>query len=374
MRIASFVLPFSLLLDILGNPTIMFAQVCTPLTLLPVQLDEYLSRGWFRMGQNIFTTNFLSFKSHFYSAVWLRVVLDEYTPDNTELKLRKLNGRFTLQVGKASITPEKEELFGRYRENISFEASASLHQLLQGKVSHNVYDTLEVTLYDDEKLIACGFFDLGMMSAAGITSFYDPAYRKHSLGKYLIYLKMNFCRDAGLRYFYPGYFVPGYPFFDYKLSIGKAALEYLDFCSGNWLPIRHFSNLLTPIRLMQDKLSHLQIMLAKAKIECELFRYEFFEANLLPELKDAELFDYPLFLHYPGAVAVPEVNVIVYNIREQQYHLIRCRSVWNSNLPNANNMYSSELLKEEIYVHTANTAEDMVAAVATDVKRGIDVW
>lgn len=351
----------------------MFAQVHTPLILTPAQLDDYLLRGWFRMGQNMFTTNFLNFKGQFYSALWLRLDLQKYSADNTEQKLKKLNARFRVHVGKASITADKEDLFLKYRASITFEASASIHQLLYGKVAYNIFDTYEVTIYDDEKLIACGFFDMGLQSSAGITSFYDPAYKKHSLGKYLIYQKINFCKEMSQDFFYPGYFVPGYSFFDYKLSIGKKVLQYLDYSSERWFPIDHFTPLLTPIRIMQEKLNSLQIMLAQARMQAELLRYEFFEANLLPELKDVELFDYPLFLYHAATGTDPQVTVIVYDIKEEIYRLIRCRSLWNSNLPNLNGMYSSELLKQDQVVFSGS-AEEMVSAFAEESRKSINIW
>ena len=345
----------------------MFAQVHTPSILPPAHLDNYLSIGWFRMGQNIFTTNFLNFKGQFYSAVWLRINLKTYQADSTEIKLRKFNARFSVQFSKANINEENEALFLRYRQSVAFEASASLHQLLYGKASCDIYDTYQVEIRDDDKLIACGFFDLGMNAAAGITSFYDPDYRKHSLGKYLIYLKINFCKDAGLDYFYPGYFVPGYSFFDYKLSIGRRVLQFLDYATNQWAPIGDFNPMLAPIRILEDKLNSLQIMMAKARIACELYRYEFFEANLLPELKDVGLFDHPYFLHFPLVHGGPWVTVVVFDIKDETYRLIRCRSVWNSTLPNQNGMYSSELLKEEVLVFSHPSPAEMVSALAVEI-------
>jgi leucyl-tRNA---protein transferase len=352
----------------------MFAQVHTPAILTPAQLDDYLLGGWFRMGQNIFTTNFLNFKGNFYSAVWLRLLLYRYRGDKTHQKLSRVNSRFVTNINKAEINAEKEELFAKYRESITFEASSSLHQLMFGKASHDIYDTFEVTIRDDGRLVACGFFDLGFNSAAGITSFYDPEYKKHSLGKFLIYLKIQYCKDLGLTYFYPGYFVPGYSFFDYKLSIGRSSLEYLDFSRNLWLSVDSFSPLITPIRLMEDKLNSLQILLAQGGNHCELLRYEFFEASLLPELKDAQLFDYPLFLHYSTIVAESDIIVIVYDVREDLYHLIRCRSLWSSSLPNANGMFSSELLSPDQVIFSSSSAKEIVANISVQSNRGIDIW
>ena len=130
---------------------------------------------------------------------------------------------------------------------------------------------------------------------------------------------------------------------------------------------------LTPIRIMQEKLNSLQIMLAQARMEVELLRYEFFEANLLPELKDVGLFDFPLFLHHATAGPDPLITVIVFDIKEEIYRLIRCRSLWNSNLPNLNGMYSSELLKQDQVVFSGS-AEEMVSAFAEESRRSINIW
>ena len=54
------------------------------------ELDKYLERGWFRMGQTIFTTNFLKFNGLIYSVIWLRIwdhrdsSLDRDAPETTQ--------------------------------------------------------------------------------------------------------------------------------------------------------------------------------------------------------------------------------------------------------------------------------------------------
>jgi leucyl-tRNA---protein transferase len=324
----------------------MFAQAHCPETLAPDELDKYLARGWFRMGQTIFTTNFLNFKDRFYGAVWLRVVLDGFQVDKTQQKLMKRNASFSVEFKKAAITPEKELLYAKYKQSISFEASASLESLLFGKSLSSIYNTQEVNIYDSGRLIAAGFFDIGQNSAAGIVSFYDPAYKKFSLGKYLIYLKMSYCKALALQYFYPGYFVPGYSFFDYKLTIGRPTLEYLQLNTGQWLPIDSFRVEHSPLQIMLAKLYALQQLLSQLKAESEVFLYEYFDANLVPELRDAELFDFPVLLYVFDSGNGDQDQMIVYDVRDKRYHLIKCFHVWTSNATNNRpEFYSSHLLK-----------------------------
>jgi arginine-tRNA-protein transferase len=323
-----------------------FAQVESPQSLAPKALDQYLEKGWFRMGQTLFTTNFLCFGGQFYSAVWLRIDLSDFKGDKTYNKLTRLNARFRAVVGQAQLTDEKEKLFSLYRENVPFQASTSIQHLMYGKSSENIFDTWEISLYDDARLIAVGFFDLGDSAAAGISSFYHPDYKKYSLGKYLIYCKIAYCQEKGLRHFYPGYFVPGYNYFDYKLMIGREALRFLTLQSGKWEYIEQFKQELSPFRIMTERLGALQTILTKARIATEILKYEFFDANLLPELRGAELFDFPMFLTFEAARADDFMQVIVYNVVEGCYDLVQCRSVWQLKTDSSlQGMYATNLLK-----------------------------
>lgn len=344
----------------------MFAQVQCPEILPAEQLDHYLEQGWFRMGQTIFTTNFLNFKSHLYSAIWLRIPLRDFSLDTTQKKLAKRNKRFRVEIQQAFITPEKEALFSAYRQSIHFEASASLRALLFGKSANNIYNTQEINVYNGNKLIAIGFFDLGKKSAAGISSFYDPAYKKYSLGKYLIYLKLEYCKNMAFEYFYPGYFVPGYPLFDYKLDIGKSVLQYLEFTSSRWKSIGEFSNTSTPLRIMEDKLTLLQRRLLEKGIQTQIMRYEFFDANLIPELEGIVLFDFPVFLYCYG---LPGETPIVFDVLDNQYHWIKCKSVWASAaMGNPNEMYSTHVLKFDQDLLASNSPEVICSTVINELR------
>lgn len=344
----------------------MFAHVQCPEVLAADELDHYLEQGWFRMGQTIFTTNFLNFKNHFYSAIWLRIPLREFSKDKSQHKLIKKNAAFKIEIQRAFITPEKEALFYRYKQNISFEASASLHTLLFGKSSHDIYSTHEINVYDGNKLIAVGFFDLGKKSAAGISSFYDPAYKKYSLGKYLIYLKIEYCKSIAFEYFYPGYFVPGYPLFDYKLDIGKYALQYFELTSSRWRAITDFSNALSPLYVMQEKLHLLRKCLLNNGIDSKILMYEFFDANLIPELEGIVLFDFPVFLTYSG---LSGDTPLVFDVLNEKYRWIKCKSVWASSTAHSpEGMYSTHVLKFDHDIFSSHLPEVMSERIINELK------
>lgn len=340
----------------------MYAQLHTPDELPPETLDEYLARGWFRMGQSIFTTHFLNFNNTFYSAIWLRVELQKMKIDSSQDRLYKTNRGFGFEIKPAHITTEHEALFPTYKASVPFRASASIHQLLMGCAEEgSIYNTLEVNLYDGKKRVACGYFDLGERSAAGISSFYDPAYKRYSLGRYLIYLKLDYCRNLGLQYFYPGYFVPGYSYFDYKLKMGSNAQDFYSYAHDRWLPIKQFDAGDAPLQLMKIQLASLRERLEEASIPASFLHYDYFDVNLVREAQGMQLFDYPVFIRL--ATSVEGIGrLIVYEPRSGTFRLLGCTSIWSPEAVEGNaGHYVEHILRESMCQLETRESNEVIA-------------
>ena len=199
-------------------------------------LDFYLAQGYYRMQQDLFTCQFVPFDGRLYTAHWLRLDLGRVQWGPEQRRLLRRNARLAATVRPFRLTPEYEELYARYRAAITFDAAPTVDDVLLGGAAHNVFNSHIIELREDGKLIAAGIFDLGDRTLAGILNFYDPAYRRFSLGKYLLLLKTDYARRLRLDYYYPGYLVHNYPKFDYKLFACAAATEVFDSISGQWRP------------------------------------------------------------------------------------------------------------------------------------------
>jgi arginine-tRNA-protein transferase len=205
-----------------------------PDSLSAKDLDAFLSYGWYRMGQGIFTTSYIMQEQVCYRVFWLRYSLSHLQENEAAKKIQKINRNFTVDILPLVITNEMEELFSLYKTGISFETSPSVKNWLYDDLKANVYDSYVVEVRDDALLIAAGIFDKGHMSIAGILNFYHPDYKKHSLGKFLMLQKINFAKQHRLLWYYPGYIVHGYPKFDYKLFAGKTASQLYSPELGKW--------------------------------------------------------------------------------------------------------------------------------------------
>ncbi|CAH0994560.1 Aspartate/glutamate leucyltransferase [Emticicia aquatica] len=347
----------------------MFVELHYPESLTAQELDICLANGWFRMGQSIFTTNFLRFQDIIYSSIWLRIGLLNLQESNFQKKISKQNAKFKVIIQPAKPSVEHEMLFSKYREKMTFEPAPTVYNLLYGqkeeRASLQLFNTFEINIYDQNRLIAVGFFDLGKDSAAGISCFYDPEYKKYSLGKYLMYLKMDFCKKSGCKFFYPGYFAPGYRLFDYKLDLAKPTLEYLDLVTDEWRPFEEYDSTKAPFDVMCLKLRELAKSLDKRNVKNQFKYYDFFDADMISNLNGLGLFDFPACIFcFEFKESETLIPMVVFDVRDNQFHLIVCSKVYKSIFEESPvEHYNTYLLQLTRYLYTGESVDEMTDVI-----------
>ena len=298
----------------------MFGEILIPAKLSSAELDSYLAKGWYRMHQTIFTTHFIRREEDFFNTIWLRNRLDKYEKSGTCKKLEKLNRHFKVIISPGIMTPTHEALFLEYRKSLPGNRPDSIKQVLYGdeEIDSNIYHSVVIDMYDNNQLIASGFFDIGEKSAAGISTFYDPRYKKYSPGKYLIYKKIEYCKEKDLDWFYPGYFVPGCSDFDYKLSIGTSSLEYFQLSNQQWMPISHFNIERAPLKIIEKKLEQLKKTFDDKRLFAQIIYHKYFEMGF------ANGWGIPVFLYSPSGKDPRIGYAVAFDVRDRNYYLFCC--------------------------------------------------
>lgn len=306
----------------------LFAEKHYPEHLPLEELDIYLSLGWYRMGQSIFTTHFLCFGKKFYSALWIRLNLFNHTFRKSQRKLMRKNGEsFDVKYAPFHLSKEKEQLYWRYKKNFKGFLAGSLEESLLDGEDFNIYNTYEVQIYDGNKLIGLSFFDIGRESASSIMGIYDPNYHSYSLGYYTMLMEMDYCLKLGLEYYYPGYVVPGYDRFDYKVRIGD--VEVYEMNSWKWKPFNLKGEFVTPVQEMELKLLQLMQLLSHNKVDHHFYYYPLFEANLFG-FWNTQYLDFPLFVQiFKNNSELEFFYFIIYDPRDALFKLLRCSNIEN---------------------------------------------
>ncbi len=306
----------------------MFTEIHFPIEILPKELDNYLARGWFRMGQMIFTCHVLCFKDQVYSTVWIRLGLQGFTFKKSMRRLLTRNSnRFITIIRKAVFDREKQKLYEGHKERFEGYIPNTLKESLFGMEEENLYNTYEISVYDDDKLIAASFFDIGSNSIASIMGLYDPDYAQYSLGIYTMLCEVQYGMTQGKKYYYPGYIVPGYKKFDYKLRVGET--DFYDVPSKRWKPITELNRQSLPAETMTQMLSELKEILEKKQISSKLLIYPFYDKDLFG-YEEKEFLQSPLILNIQPAENTKNVLLfVVVDLVKRELRLCKGGKVFN---------------------------------------------
>ena len=298
----------------------MFTEKHLPESLSGEELDVFLEYGWYRMGQTVFTCHFLFFEDNLYSPVWLRLPLEGYRFRKSLRKIkRRVEERFEGKVRPAIIDEEKELLFQHFKKHFKGKLYGSINEALFDGHERNVFNTWEVAVFDRGRLIAFSFFDLGHLSLASIKAVYEHDYRHFSLGIYTMLREIQFGWEKGFDYYYPGYFVPGYSRFDYKLRIGKPEeVEFYDLKTSTWHPYSSFDPERIPVRVLNLKLFRVGFALSGLRIPFQMLYYPAFESSLFGTAEE-QFLQSPLFLHIFSDHYLNPRFVVYYDLKKDVF-------------------------------------------------------
>lgn len=288
----------------------------------PSELDRYLTSGWRPAGQAVYTADYLrTDENELYGCIQVRLPLADFTFKKRHRKLlRRNDSRFRVTYEKA-VEPDEEilELNRRYMVLHPDKTREHLEIHVSGEYGKQALDTRIVRVYEGEKLVAFSYFDVGERAAYSKAGIYDPGYAKFSLGIYTMLLEINWLTDQGYAYYHPGYVVPGYSLFDYKLQFG--AMQYRQLLTGKWLTFDP-KQPEDPFNICLEALEKLQKMLPDG--HRELYEYPSFTARYHHSEAAAELLDAALLLQVFSSI-FGNRYIVIFNPHQLRYELLETK-------------------------------------------------
>ncbi len=200
----------------------------------PIQLDYLLAEGWRHFGTYFFRYNVGYYEYERRMVLPLRIRLAEFELSKSQKRVMNRNRDFETVVRPAVLDQTKHKLFERHAVRFAQHRPDSLMTFLDAHPSHTPVETLEFCVYDDAKLVAVSFLDLGSDTTSSVYAMFDPEYAKYSLGIYTLLLEIDYSRETDRKYLYQGYAYEGESFYDYKKRL--AGSEVFDW-DRNWNPL-----------------------------------------------------------------------------------------------------------------------------------------
>ncbi len=205
--------------------------------------DYLLASGFYRMQHMMFTCNetITGNDDQYIPVFWLRTVLQKCKLHKSAKTILKKCAGYTVIIQQAYVDDEIENLYAEYKKHVAFTVSKSCADYLHHELLPQPFDSMMVQVYDDEQLIATGYFDKSNNAIAGIMNIYHPSYRQYSLGKFLILQKLQYALSQNMLFYYTGYISTESTRFDYKTFPDVEAVEVLLPIEQKWVPYHTFN-------------------------------------------------------------------------------------------------------------------------------------
>lgn len=161
----------------------------------------------------------------------IRVPVAEFAPSKSQRRCMRKNEDIVVNVGEPEPTEEKYELFRRYvvtRHGGAMSERESFDSFLY----ESPVQTVEFTYRDTRGvLLGVGICDVCPNSLSTVYFYFDPDEPKRGLGTLGALKEIAFARDAGIPYYYLGFWVSGCRAMEYKRGLRPAELLHPD---GTW--------------------------------------------------------------------------------------------------------------------------------------------
>ncbi len=253
-----------------------YTRIERPNQLTPEQLDDYLARGWYRIGQTLMTCRFLVFEDVLRSTIWTRLDLRQHALRKGQRKqLARIRREFDVRIGPLVVDAERESVYQAYRATARGERSPTLDHFLYEETDRDLFDTREVSIWRDGVLVAFSWFDVGESTLQSLLGAFLPEEQRWGLGYASMLLELEWGLNHGYHYHYSGYIMPGEPAMDYKLRAGD--MQWLD-TTGQWHPWESFNPDQTPERALTEALQAVTQALVACGIPTTVRDYAMFEA------------------------------------------------------------------------------------------------
>ena len=260
----------------------MITQRLEPDSLSRAELDDYLARGWYRIGRAMITTDYLVSDGELRSAIWTRLDLQRFRlRSSLRKRIARSGRRFQIKTGDLVLDPAHEALYTRYRGKVGGSRAESLDEVLGGPEGRLLFHTREISIWDEGALIAFSWFDLGETSVQSLIGVYDPAYSKHGLGFCTMLLEIDHAAELGMRFHYAGYVLSEPSGMDYKRCVGQ--LDYLDPMTSRWIDETPYAPQQSPAEIQRRRLGEAAEALSRAGAS---FRLVLNSVMKIPGLRD----------------------------------------------------------------------------------------
>jgi leucyl-tRNA---protein transferase len=185
----------------------------------PQVMDKLWENGWRHFGNYFFRYSHFPKDHQILHVQPLRVRLEHHTLNRSQKRTLKQNQDVEVLVKPAYLDDEVLQLFERHKTRFKDNVPESLTVFLSERPATKPCPCLSICLYLIGELVGVSYLDVGERSTSSVYQCFEPTLSKRSLGILMMLLAVQFSREAGKTFYYPGYAFKEKSFYDYKKTL-----------------------------------------------------------------------------------------------------------------------------------------------------------
>lgn len=213
------------------TPAIDDAFICDS---VPAEImDRLWEAGWRHFGRYFFRYSTQpDMEGGTQTITPLRIDLASCTFTKSQRRVLRKNADLRHEIGPVRLDDSLRSLFDRHKARFTHNVPDALQNFLGAEPENGPCECQMLRVFADQRLIAASFFDVGQCAASSVYGAFEPEFANRSLGILTLLMEIEYCRESGLRWLYPGYATRQSSAYDYKKQF--RGLEWLDFACGEW--------------------------------------------------------------------------------------------------------------------------------------------
>ncbi|UCG16175.1 MAG: arginyltransferase [Phycisphaerales bacterium] len=198
-------------------------------TIEPSIYAAFMDRGFRRSGRVIYRPACPGCKA----CTPIRIPVRSFSQSRSMRRVWRRNLDLRVEIGPPEPTDDKLDIYARYLEHQHDGTMTGSRDEFHEFLYDSAVDSLEFRYLLGRRIIGVSLADRCPRLLSSVYMYFDPDYRRRSLGTYSLLWEIRYAADTGLDYYYLGYYVAGCPKMSYKADFKPHELLQPD---GTWAP------------------------------------------------------------------------------------------------------------------------------------------
>lgn len=188
------------------------------------EFDRLMAAGWYHYNKRFRRFN----RRGSYTAIPLRIRLKDFKPSKSQRRVLRINADLKVDLLPFQVESDGDEweLFRRHCIRFGSKAPKEVHIPNPSELNKRF------RVLDGKQLIAASYLEIGHLSSYAYYATFDPEVEWRSLGIFTMLKEIEYAKEQGKEFYYPGFAYDKPSLFDYKKRFH--GLESYDWQTGEW--------------------------------------------------------------------------------------------------------------------------------------------